>query len=200
MIERINTMTRVVRHFENNPPEDLKEFIAAQESLENAWIACPRSDWMLWLLHNRTSYRDDIRIRRFARFLVQKEEGTETDIYSDGHLAGDRAELEKQVEQGYLARESAKELRWTNALCIAIDYVIDEIVRGAGFSAAFLTGVKQSFHVWESGYDLKDPQIQDRIDSLCEAARSEAQLNALKEQADDLRAMIGMDESLRRRP
>ena len=194
----IDPLTRVVRHFENNPPEDLKEFIEGQESLENAWIACPRSDWMLWLLHNRTSYRDDIKVRRFARFLVRKKEGTETEIDSDGQLGGDRAELEKQVEQGYLARESAKELMWTNALCIAIDYVIAEIVRDAGSSAAFLTGVKESFHVWESGYDLKDPQIQDRINRLRDAARIEAQLNALKEQADDLRAMIGMDECLRR--
>lgn len=191
-------MTLIVRHYENNPPEDLKEFIAGQESLENAWIACPRSDWMLWLLHNRTSYRDDIKIRRFARFLVQKKEGTEIEIDFDRHLGGDRAELEKQVEQGYLAKESAKELMWTNALCIAVDSVIDEIVRDAGFSAAFLTGVKESFKVWESGYDLKNPQIQDRINRLCDAARTKAQLNALKEQADDLRAMIGMDECLRR--
>lgn len=44
----------------------------------------------------------------------------------------------------------------------------------------------------------EDPRIRDRIKRLSDAARTEAQLNALREQADDLRAMIGMDECLRR--
>jgi hypothetical protein len=64
-------MLSIVMLFE--PPTEMKAFLSSQKSFGEAWRACARSDWMVWLLQNKTKYANTAKMREFADLLLVKK-------------------------------------------------------------------------------------------------------------------------------
>jgi hypothetical protein len=153
-------------------PPELQEFVA-NKSFEQVWFECPRSDWMLWLLNNKSRYRNHNKILEFVHDLQSNRTGelSSLSVYA-------------------VNQNDTDEYQWMNALCIAIDYTIREIVRDVGNSAAFVMGAIESAKALQSGKSLKDETVKREIDEARSVARNDAEVRVLKEQADDLRRIL----------
>ena len=55
-----------------DPSTEMKTFLSSQKSFGEAWRACARSDWMIWLLQNKTKYANTAKMREFADLLLVK--------------------------------------------------------------------------------------------------------------------------------
>lgn len=65
-------MLYIVMLFED-PSTGMKTFLSSQKSFGEAWRACVRSDWMIWLLQNKTKYANTAKMHEFADLLLVKK-------------------------------------------------------------------------------------------------------------------------------
>jgi hypothetical protein len=176
-----NKMDAAGRAFLREACADAKEWARDYPTLQAAWEACQRPDWMYWAL-NKLGYDDDKKLRAFACWCVRNTP------LADGRKVWDLLEDERSRRAVEVAEMYIRDEATAEELAAAWDAAWDA-ARAAAWDAAWAAARDAA---WDAARDAaRDAAWDAARDAARAAARAAAWDAAWAAQADALREIIG---------
>jgi len=140
-------LQRFLAKYQPFPHKDFKKLARSKNSLAEIWEACPRSDWMLWML-DCIEFKPATGLRLFACYCARQSPIIESDLRLVNCIAASErfakgeaepAELMKAQQEAYAVIAEAK--RKNDALAEAAAWVATSTAKEDAYTAAYDAGI-----------------------------------------------------------